>query len=168
MKRGKPLERRTPLRAKVGLQTFALMRARKAAAEGTPRPARKRPRQTGPSPKVRAIVWARFGGRCAGCGALPAAGSPRSVQHIIARGVGGTNDLTNLVGLCGTATMPPDACHPRCERRDEEMHERRLWLKSTEAQESAFNPLVLWDGTRVFLTADGGYLPEAAAQRRAS
>jgi hypothetical protein len=76
-----------------------------------------------------------------------------SIQHRLARGQGGTNTLPNMVTLCGSATSP--GCHWLCEQRDEDMLSRGLWLRSH--QDPAKEPVVLWDGTAVYLTSDGGY-----------
>jgi 5-methylcytosine-specific restriction endonuclease McrA len=58
---------------------------------------------TGPSPKVRAQVEARDGNRCVKCG-QPVARDEDSIHHRWPRGRGGTNDVENLILLCGTGT----------------------------------------------------------------
>jgi hypothetical protein len=71
--------------------------------------------------------------RCAACG-LNVNGIPYSLQHRVARGMGGTsrpeaNSPERLVLLCGSATTP-GSCHLACEQRDPSMHARGLWLNS--------------------------------------
>ena len=58
---------------------------------------------TGPSAKVRSLVEARDGNRCVKCGQLVARDED-SIHHRIPRGRGGTNDVENLILLCGTGT----------------------------------------------------------------
>lgn len=140
------------------------------------RPARTAPkrtaaRDTGPSRKVRALVMAREGNCCAACG-TSIAGRPYSVQHRVARGIGGTPDPaanlpSNLVLLCGSATTP-GSCHLACEQRDPHMHGRGFWLWSWE--DPALVPVMLasehGSGITVWLDDAGGYLtapPEEAA-----
>lgn len=120
---------------------------------------RKPARDTGPSPSVRFAVWDRAKGACESCG-MNVARRPRSIQHRVARGMGGTSDpeanaMPNLTLLCGTATTP-GSCHARCEARDPDMHERGFWLYSWE------NPaevpiMAAGEGGQVplWLTADG-------------
>ena len=160
MKRGSGLARRTPLVARTGLARASGLNVKSAAAPGAGSARRKSAsRDTGPSARARRIVIARFDGRCAATGRLIQPGVPYSIQHILARGVGGTNSLDNLVLLYGSATMPPDAPHPRCERRDPAMRERGFWRKSTDP----VRPLVLWDARAVWLQADGSYVTEQGA-----
>lgn len=58
---------------------------------------------TGPSDKVRRQVERRDGNRCVKCGQLVARDED-SIHHRIPRGRGGTNDVENLILLCGTGT----------------------------------------------------------------
>ena len=126
------LSRRTPLRA-----TAALAR-RTGLGPGAwdPRtvvPPRRTPpkpaRDTGPSRLVRAIVLERDGYRCARDGRPAGPGiGPYSIQHRIARGVGGTNALPNLLLLCGSGTT---LCHGEVEtKRGDHDRARGYWLKS--------------------------------------
>jgi hypothetical protein len=94
---------------------------------------RKPVRDTGPSRKVRALVLARDGFACAGCG-KSIVGRPYSLQHRNARGMGGTsraaaNSPERLVVLCGDGVT---GCHGLAESRDPLMHARGLWLYSWE------------------------------------
>lgn len=92
---------------------------------------------------------------CAGCGGIAV-----DVQHRIARGQGGSRNpliaygLANLISLCRR-------CHDICEQRDPVMHERGLWLDSSE------DPLLVPveyrgenGGFTRWLTADGGLSAE--------
>jgi 5-methylcytosine-specific restriction protein A len=90
------------------------------------------PRDTGFSPAVSRLIKARDKW-CAGCG-INVTGIPYSIQHRVARGMGGTSRAeigspVNGALLCGTATTP-SGCHLACEQRDPEMRRRGLWLPS--------------------------------------
>lgn len=119
-------------------------------------PARRAVRDTGPDGRARAIVWERDGGRCQACGVILRAGAWWSIQHRVARGQLGSNDLPNLVVLCGSATSP--GCHRRAEDRAADMRERGFWLPSVTGglpTDPAAVPIVRWDGQRVWLAGDG-------------
>ena len=110
--------------------------------------------------KTRDLVLARDNWQCVGCGTAVGGGFTWwSIQHRVARGVGGTNDIVNLVALCGSATSK--GCHRTCEDRNEEMHDRGLWLRSTE--DPALVPVRRWDGLVALLSADGTYITEVEA-----
>jgi 5-methylcytosine-specific restriction endonuclease McrA len=96
-------------------------------------------------------VYERDNWQCAACGISVASGW-KSVQHRVARGVSGSNELQNLVLLCGSATT---GCHLKCEQRDAEMHRRGFWLPSWE--NPAVVPVIRYDGLSVMLAADGSY-----------
>jgi hypothetical protein len=102
-------------------------------------------------PQLRSTVRLRDNGQCASCGIAISQGW-YSVQHRKARGVGGTNDLSNLVLLCGSATSP--GCHRKCEDRDLDMRERGFWIPSWGG-EPAEIPIVTWDGRVVYIAGDG-------------
>jgi 5-methylcytosine-specific restriction protein A len=122
---------------------------------------RKPVRDTGPTRKVRALVLARDGFACVGCN-KSVVGRPYSLQHRVARGMGGTSRAdagspVNLIVLCGSATSP-GGCHLLAEQRDPVMHERGLWLNSWEDPATvpvmiatALLPVPVWP------TADGRY-----------
>lgn len=163
------LKRNTPMPRGEGPKRTP-MPPRKARLRQAADPARafRKPavrRDTGPSRKVRAVIWKRAGGACESCG-VSVAGRPYSIQHIIARGMGGTSDpdanaLFNLVLLCGTATTP-GSCHALAESRDPGMRARGFWAYSWE--NPAVKGITLADGTTVLLGAK--YLtvpPEEAA-----
>jgi hypothetical protein len=91
---------------------------------------------TGPSRDVRALVMERDNQCCQACGA-GITGRPYSIQHRVARGMGGTsnpavNSFPSLVLMCGTGTT---GCHGLAEQRDPEMHSRGFWLKRGEDPE---------------------------------
>jgi hypothetical protein len=117
-------------------------------------------RDTGPSQAVRRLVLRRDSFACAGCG-KSVAGIDYSIQHRIARGMGGTsraeaNSPANLVLLCGSATTP-DSCHLACEDRKTAMRRRGLWLKSTEVPALVPVEYATPGGpVRYFLLPDGG------------
>lgn len=76
----------------------------------------------------------------------------RSIQHRKARGQGGTNSMSNLITLCGSATSA--GCHFLAEQRSPEMLARGIVVPSHEDPASV--PLVLWTGRRVYLDDEGG------------
>jgi hypothetical protein len=139
---------------------------RRAGLKAKPRP-RKAPRDTGPSQRARGLVLARDNWQCVACG-KPVGGALTwwSIQHRVARGQGGTNELPNLILLCGSATSP--GCHLKCEQRDREMQAQGYWLESW--QNPASEPVMVHSrhgsGVTVWLTPEGGYAfeaPEGAA-----
>lgn len=107
---------------------------------------------TGLPPRTRQIVYERDNWRCLGCGRDVSQMQWRSVQHRKARGVGGTNDLSNLVTLCGSATSP--GCHLWAESRDDEAAARGLYVPSWNDPREI--PVVTWTGKAVYLHDDGG------------
>lgn len=126
------------------------------------------PADTGPSRKVRALVWARDDGRCVACGTVITPGMWRSIQHRLARAHGGCSEPPNLILLCGSATSA--GCHRRAEDRDEEYRRRGYWIRSGVSADPAGVPVLVVrpSGTRwVRLTADGRYAG-AEPQREAS
>ena len=123
-------------------------------------------RDTGPDRATRQAVIDREQSMCAACGKYLPPGSWRSIQHRVARGVGGGSEIWNLVLLCGSATSP--GCHLEAERRTSESHDRGYWLRSDE--DPRLVPVMLFSphgsGITAWLTPDGGYSfepPEVAA-----
>jgi hypothetical protein len=118
-----------------------------------------------PTRETRALVLARDNWQCVGCGqSVGGDWSWWSLQHRVARGVGGGNTAENLVTLCGSATSR--GCHLLCEQRNPEMHERGLWLRSDE--DPAEVPIVVLTpdgGYTRWLTPDGLYSAEAPGER---
>jgi hypothetical protein len=91
------------------------------------------------------------------------------VQHIIARGMGGTtrpvlSTAANGALLCGLTPQDPDGCHFRAESRDAGMRARGFWLE--QGSDPALEPMTLHSGVVVWRSEDGSYLfeaPEASA-----
>lgn len=113
---------------------------------------------TGPDRSTRDVVKERDDWTCASCGE-PIVGSNYSIQHRIARGMGGTpdpaaNTPANLILLCGSATT---GCHGAAESRDQDMHRRGFWLESWEdpASVAVAHAVHGW----VLLLPDGDFLP---------
>lgn len=139
--------RRTPLR-EVSLK--------RAAASGKP----TRPRDTGPGRATRELVMDREGYCCAWCGRQLLTG-PRSIQHRVARQMGGRPDAeanrpSNLLLLCGTATTP-GGCHLWAEQRSEEARVAGLWVPSW--QDPAEVPVLHSQYGLCLLTDDGTVIP---------
>lgn len=164
MNRRAGLSRRTPLRATAALARKTGLRAGKnapKAAAATRRPVR----DTGPSQKIRGLVLARDNWQCVACG-KPAGGAFTwwSIQHRLARGQGGTNDPSNLILLCGSATS--DGCHLKCEQRDRHMQAQGYWLESW--QDPAAEPVMIHGehgaGAMAWLLPDGQYGFEAPGE----
>lgn len=116
---------------------------------------------------VVALVLERDGHACVRCG-KPNTGQRGwdwSIQHRVARGAGGSSrpeisSPANLIVLCGSATT---GCHLYAESRTTEGRENGWWLwRNTDPESVA---VLLYDGRRVFLTADGRYVdaPDSAA-----
>jgi hypothetical protein len=126
------------------------------AQQSGPRHARRK--DTGPSRKVRALVLERDNWSCVACGRDISDGQPYSIQHRVARGQGGGNEMSNLVTLCGSAVT---GCHGQCESRDREMQAKGYWLESWQSP-AAEGVMVHshQSGVTVWLSPDGGYLFE--------
>ena len=110
-----PLARKTPLRQ---------VSERRTARLGRPKP---KP-STGPDRATRELVLERDDWRCVSCG-LPILGQLYSLQHRKARGVGGGNEPSNLIVLCGSATSP-GGCHLAAEQRQERSRDLGYWVPS--------------------------------------
>lgn len=114
-----------------------------------------RPANTGPSAATRRDVIARDK-RCVCCGADCAGGIPGvdfSLQHIVARGAGGTtdehaNDPSRLVLMCGDGVR---GCHGRAESQ-RTWAERMGYLRRHGINQN--KGTVRWHGRRVRLTND--------------
>jgi 5-methylcytosine-specific restriction endonuclease McrA len=141
VKRSVPLKSgpRTPIR-------------RKSTPKAKPSPSRTPVRGTGPGQKTRELVLARDNWQCVSCG-KPAGSGWWSIQHRVARGVGGGNSLQNLVVLCGSATSA--GCHREAENRTAESHARGYWLRSDE--NPALVPVLLRGRVLAWLDDSGGY-----------
>jgi hypothetical protein len=113
VKRGNGLQRHTPLR--------------------TSRERRTGRRGTGPDRSTRELTLERDDYTCACCG-NSIYGRQYSLQHRLARGMGGTSDPaanrpSNLITLCGSATSP-GGCHLACEERAARLNGLGFWLKN--------------------------------------
>jgi 5-methylcytosine-specific restriction endonuclease McrA len=125
---------------------------RQNATSRKPSPSRT-PVRTGPDQKTRGLVLARDNWQCVSCG-KPAGGNAWwSIQHRVARGVGGGNSLQNLIVLCGSATSA--GCHRDAENRTAESHARGYWLRSDE--NPALVPVLLHGRVLAWLDDSGGY-----------
>ena len=153
MKTTRPLRRKKELERGGGLKRTPL--------KATPA-ARKPPRDTGPDAATRALVLERDSLLCCRCGrpAGPGIGL-YSIQHRVARGVGGGNGIQNLLLLCGSATT---SCHGEVEARLNP-HDLDAGFRLESWQDPAAEPVMLHSehgsGMTVWLTGDGGYSTEA-------
>lgn len=153
----KPFARRTPseLPVRLGFGVGAALGGREAGI-----PAPKPRKDTGPDRRTRGLVLARDNFQCVACG-KPVGGACTwwSLQHRLARGQGGGNELWNLILLCGSATS--EGCHLRCEQRDREMQARGYWLESWQDPRTEPVMIVGEDGgVTVWLDDSGNYLDE--------
>ena len=125
---------------------------------------------TGPSARVRRLVFARAFGFCESCG-VSVIGRPYSIAPRVEPGPRGSSRpcpeasaAWNLVLLCGSAASP-GGCHLLCEQRDQDLHDRGMWLRSWENPRLA--PLLLCnpEGPRIraWLNDQGTYDLEASA-----
>jgi len=98
---------------------------------------------------VRHQVLLRDGWQCQGCGQRG-----QDVQHRVARGMGGTSDVSIEAGLANLVTLCRE-CHRLCEARDWHMRERGLWL--WRWQIPAREPVITWDHRIIWLADDGSW-----------
>ena len=80
------------------------------------------------------------------------------IQHIVARGMGGTSNpvmktAANGALLCGTAQ---DGDHGLAESRDPGMRRKGFWLP--QGTDPRMVPMILWTGRKVWRSEDGRYL----------
>ena len=125
-------------------------------------------RDAGPSARVRRLVFARAFGRCESCGAS-VIGRPYTIAPRVERGAGGifragANAVWNLCLLCGSPASP-GGCSQLCEQRDQEVHDRGIWLWPWEDPRLVPVQLVNPGGPRVpvWLNDEGTYDFEAPA-----
>lgn len=110
---------------------------------------------TGFSPRVRKLVRTRAGGgdlflACCECCGIWLGEHGGQIQHIVARGMGGTSNpvlktAANGTLLCGTAQTGD---HGRAERRDPEMRKRGFWLP--QGTDPRLAPMTLLGGVEVW------------------
>lgn len=163
MRRGQPLQRKTPLTPGNGLQRTPWTGT---PGRDGPRPARPRLRDTGFTQRVKLAVRQRAGNgdayraRCEACGCwLGRYGG--EVQHRLARGMGGSSDpvvssAANAALLCGSAAAR-SGCHGLAESRDPGMGRAGWWLEHGTGTDPAAVPVLLHMRRRTWLTTDGGY-----------
>ena len=163
------LEARTPLARTRGLAAAGTGRVAQAR-EPRPRSAAAKRGGTGFSRAVKLLVRTRAGNgdvneaRCECCGIwLGRYGG--QVQHIVARGMGGTSSpvlgtAANAALLCGTAQSGD---HGLAESRDREMGAKGFWLP--QGTDPRTVPMMLasehGSGITVWRSEDGRYLLEA-------
>lgn len=130
------------------------------------RTARKRKpvRDTGPSPKVRAMVLARDGFLCVRCG-VSVADRSRSIHHRVRRSQGGRNVPECLITLCGDGLT---GCHGWVHRNIAEARTSGWLLLGTDdpLAEGVLYASEHQSGLTLWLTPDGGHafaLPGEAA-----
>jgi hypothetical protein len=126
----------------------------------------------GPSARVCRLVFARAFGCCESCGSS-VIGRPYSIQPRVARDAGGisragANALWNFSLLCGSAASP-GGCLLLCEQRDQDLHDRGIWLQSWENPRLVPVQLRTPHGPRipVWLSDEGTYDFEPPAGRAA-
>ena len=127
-------------------------------------------RDAGPSARDRRLVFARAFGCCESCGAS-VIGRLYTIAPRVERGAGGIfraagHPLWNLTLLCGSAASP-GGCYLLCEQRDQELHDRGIWLGPWENPRLVPVQLVDPAGPRipVWLNDEGTYDVEAPAGR---
>lgn len=125
------------------------------------------PAHTGFSAPVKLLVRQRAGAgdaldaMCESCGTwLGRSGG--EVQHIVARGMGGTslaimNGAANGALLHGSAVLR-SGCHGAAEERDPEMELRGFFIRGRRDPRTV--PMTLFDGREVWRSEDGLYLNE--------
>ena len=126
------------------------------------------PRDTGPSARVRRLVFVRAFGRCESCG-TSVIGRPYAIAPRVERGAGGVSRAAagapwNFSLLCGSAASP-GGCHLLCEQRDPDLNDHGIWLWSWENPRLVPVQLVNAGGPRVpvWLNDEGTYEFEAPA-----
>lgn len=160
------LQRKSELRRSGELARTPLARSKPLNAK---RVRAARPKDTGPSKAQRAVVLWRSSGHCELCWALLHDGDnwlrAHSVHHRRPRRSGGdprptTNQPSNLLLLCGSATTPA-GCHERVESNRTDALENG-WLLHAEHEPTEVPVVIGPSRTRVLLDDDGNY-QEAAA-----
>jgi hypothetical protein len=167
---GPPPQRNMPLRMTAGRMTASRAGEFPAAGSGVPKPKSAARRETGFSRAVKLAVRTRAGNgeienaACEHCGIwLGRYGG--QVQHLVARGMGGTSDpvlgtAANGALLCGTAQSGD---HGLAESRDREIGARGFWLP--QGTDPRMVPMMLGSehgsGVLVWRSEDGRYLFEA-------
>lgn len=151
--------RRVPL-SRIPREPGAPQRRAPLAAREPETRARRTPRNTGPSRKVRELVLARDGHACVCCG-RSVIGQPYSLQHRKRRSQGGGNSPSNLVVVLGTGTT---GCHERIDSR-RDPHDEAAGYTVRSWQDPAMIPVMIaseyGSGITAWLAGDGTYAFEA-------
>lgn len=150
------LQRRSPLKATASLARRTPLRARPKA--------RKPPRDTGPSGKVRLAVYERDGWRCVCCG-QSVIDVPHSIGHRKRRSQGGSHTPENLLTFLGLGMNPfdPDDHHARIDSRKDPRDEASGYTVRRE-QDPAEVPVMVFSehgsGMTLYPREDGTYSTE--------
>lgn len=150
----KPMDRGAGLERGTGLTQGGTL-ARSAPAQ--------RPRKPRVAPEVRDAVLVRSGGRCEVAATADCVARGRSLESPVGMSqhhrrpgrmggskAAGTNEAANLLAICGSGTT---GCHGAIESNRTEALAFG-WLLHA-GQDPAVQPVRLWDGRRVLLTATG-------------
>jgi hypothetical protein len=172
VKRSAPLQRHTALTVRTPLSPGDKPLARRKPLQAVAGPARttkpqSAPRDTGFPAEVKLLIRTRAGNgdpeqaRCEACNVwLGLHGG--QIQHIYARGKGGTSDplynsAANGAALCGTSETGD---HGLCEDRDPHMNEMGFWRKRNGKERPGDYPIMLHGqggGRLAWLTPEGDY-----------
>ena len=87
-------------------------------------------------PSIRSLVWDMTDGRCAYCGVQTNPFRDFTVDHIMPRCQGGTDDLTNLLPCCAACNSAKGGMDPQ-----RWLKSRRTWLGSDEFRATYFERL---------------------------
>lgn len=158
------MERRKRLvaRKRLARKTELSRKPKVAEPGGAPKP--KGRRDTGPSPEMRAMVYARDLGLCVRCG-VAVKEIPHSIHHRSRRSQLGLNEFQNLITLCGSGST---GCHGHVHAHVTESEYYGYLVRSGNGPES--DPLQVPvayatpGGTaRRYLTEDGDWVAEGAS-----
>jgi hypothetical protein len=155
---------------RTGLERKPAERAPGAASQP-----RKPARDTGFPPRAKLLIRTRAGNGDPGNACCEACGTwcgehGGQIQHIYARGKGGTTDplyssAANGALICGT---PSSGCHGLCENRDPHMNEAGFWRERNGKEKPGDYPVMLHSqhgsGMTVWLLPDGTYGYEAPGE----
>lgn len=139
------------------------------AVASVPAP-RKPPRDTGPDELTRLAVLKRDRLQCVRCGRPcgPKVGE-YSLQHRVARGVGGDNETWNLILLCGSATT---LCHGEVEAKSDPRDLARGYRLESWQDPAAESVFIATDadggGLTRWLSDDGEYLEQNPTEDEAA
>lgn len=112
-------------------------------------------RNTGPNGATRMTVHIRDEDRCMRCGGFVWELAGHSVHHRLPRGQGGSNRLSNLILLCGSATT---GCHGYIEsHRGEAYDPHQGWLVRRDV-DPATVPILCARRGLILLDNDGGWV----------